>query len=132
MSKLGFIVAVVLGMTIAGLRGSPADTGKSPDTHQLAADRLDAANAAYTMMQAEYKSGLRHADSLIDWSIHVLDAATDVGPADKALDDHLTRMQTLETMAQSMAKAGLVSTAEVAMTKAARLEATLWKTRGHR
>jgi hypothetical protein len=101
-----------------------ADTAVSP----LQRARADSAAKAFALVEARYKSGSADIEAVYRWSVRWYEAQRESQPK-PAAQDHLKRMQALETTAKARAASGVAPADEAVAAEYFRAEAALWAAR---
>lgn len=102
-----------------------------PSTSQLAVARIDKASKAYAAHEALQKSGRASPETVYAWSVRWFEAQGGPKGNATAADDHLKRMQDLESAVKTQFQSGLVTAADVAGVAYYRAEAELWSAEAH-
>jgi hypothetical protein len=115
---------------LAGLATAPAPSPEPPKPTGLAEARLQAVLKQYELTWSYYQQARVDSYQVYVWSRLVLDCRRDLAakPADRvaALEEHLTRMKTLEAFIRKVRRYGFGSSYDVGASEYYRLEAEHW------
>ncbi len=107
---------------------TPAFADASAATATLVKARTDSAAKAYAAAEARYKAGAGDIENVYRWSVRWLESQRD-SAAKPAAQDHLKRMQALETAAKARASSGMATADEATAAEYFRAEAQVWAAR---
>ena len=123
-----FVLLTVL--LLAGLSIAPAPPPEPPKPAGLAEARLQAALKQYELTWSYYQQARVDSYQVYVWSRLVLDSRRELAgkPADRitAIEEHLTRMKTLEAFIRKVRRFGFGSSYDVGASEYYRLEAEHW------
>jgi hypothetical protein len=117
---------------LAGLLTAPAPSSEPPKSQSpsLAHARLQAALSQYELTWSYYQQARLDSYQVYVWSRLVLDSRRDLAdkPADRiaAIEDHLSRMKTLQEFIKKVRRYGFGSSYDVGASEYYRLEAERW------
>jgi hypothetical protein len=115
---------------LAGLATAPAPSPEPPKPTGLAEARLQAGLKQYELTWSYYQQARVDSYQVYVWSRLVLDCRRDLAtkPADRiaALEEHFTRMKTLEAFIRKVRRYGFGSSYDVGASEYYRLEAEYW------
>ena len=124
--RLSLLVVALL----AGLATAPAPSPEPPKPTGLAEARLRAVLKQYELTWSYYQQARVDSYQVYVWSRLVLDCRRDLAakPADRvaALEEHLTRMKTLEAFIRKVRRYGFGSSYDVGASEYYRIEAEYW------
>jgi FMN phosphatase YigB (HAD superfamily) len=124
---------LVFGLLPAGLTLGPAAPDAPAELAPLAKARYAAAVRQYEETWSYYQQARIDSYQVYVWSRLVLDAHRDMGakPAEQitALENHLDRMQKLESLIKKVRRLGFGRSYDVGAAEYYRLEAELWLAR---
>ena len=124
--RLSLLVVALL----AGLATAPAPSPEPPKPTGLAEARLQAGLKQYELTWSYYQQARVDSYQVYVWSRLLLDCRRDLAakPADRiaALEEHFTRMKTLEAFIRKVRRYGFGSSYDVGASEYYRLEAEYW------
>jgi len=105
--------------------GLAARAGADASTATLVKARSDAAARAFAAAESRYKSGAGDIEGVYRWSVRWFESQRE-GAGKAAAQDHLRRMQALESAAKARAAAGVAPADEPVAAEYFRAEAQVW------